>query len=258
MLLPLRDHNPTTRTPVVTLALIATNFLVFFVELSQGSNLSEFIARWGATPYELTHFEDLVGHVRGTSLVHVPGPPFLPVTAVTSMFLHGGWLHLLFNMHFLWIFGNNVEDFLGPVRFLLFYLTVGVLGLATHVSIGPNSLVPTVGASGAISGMLGAYLVLYPRARVTSLLFLGIFIQFLEVPAVLLIGVWIGMQILGGVIGLGFLNSGGIAYWAHIGGFAAGWLGIRWIARGQLQAHQWRARWRQQPRPHVPDYDLWP
>jgi membrane associated rhomboid family serine protease len=253
MFLPLKDHNPTDRTPVVTLALIVVNAAIFFVEISQGAAMGEFIARWGATPYELTHFEDLVGRLRGTQLVHVEGPSFLPVTALTSMFLHGGWLHLILNMHFLWIFGNNVEDFLGPVRFLLFYLATGLLGLAAHVITDPSSPIPTVGASGAISGVMGAYLVLYPKARVTSLLFLGFFIQFVRVPAVFLITVWIVMQILGGLAGLG-VQGGGIAFWAHIGGFVAGWLGVRWIARGELASHQRRARWRQEPPSPVSDF----
>jgi membrane associated rhomboid family serine protease len=252
MLLPLRDHNPTDRVPLVTVTLIAANVVVFILELTQGSALGEFISRWGATPYELTHMEDLIGRLPGTSLVHVEGPAFLPVTGLTSMFLHGGWLHLILNMHFMWIFGNNVEDFLGPLRFAALYLGAGLLGLVAHVATSPNSMIPTIGASGAISGMLGAYLVLYPRARITSLLFLGFFIQFIEVPAVLLIGIWLLMQVLGGLAGLG-LGGGGIAFWAHVGGFAAGWLGIRWMARHRLRAHQLRARWRQEPLPRLLD-----
>ena len=246
MFFPLRDHNPTQRLPVVTMALIAANVVVFAVEVFQGNQLGIFLARWGATPYELTHGVDLVGALEGTPLVHVEGPRPLWITTVSSMFLHGGWLHLTFNMWFLWIFGNNVEDFLGRLRFLLFYLLTGLAGLAIHVAIAPNSILPTVGASGAVSGMLGAYLVLFPRARITSVLFLGFFFQFLEVPAILLIGLWTGIQVLGGLAGLMVKGeSGGVAYWAHVGGFAAGWLGIRWFYRKRLADSIWRNRWRQ-------------
>ena len=120
MFLPLKDHNPTRRTPVVTMTFIAINVLVWFVELSQGNQLGLFIARWGAVPYELTHFTDLVGS-NGSGVIHVNGPSPLWITAFTSMFLHGGWMHLIFNMLYLWIFGNNIEDFLGRFRYVLFY-----------------------------------------------------------------------------------------------------------------------------------------
>jgi len=249
MFFPLKDHNPTRRQPVVTWALMAVNFAIFFYEILQGSGLGDFIACWGATPYELTHFTDLVGRFQAAPQVnHTPGPAFLPMTAISSMFLHGGWLHLLFNMHFLWIFGNNVEDLLGPARFFGFYLVTGLVGLATHVFSDPDSVIPTVGASGAISGVMGAYLVAFPRARVTSLLVLGFFIQFLEVRAVLLIGFWIAIQIALGLVGLGVSAGGGTAYWAHIGGFVAGWIGIRWVARTQLAQRTWVNAWPQAKR----------
>lgn len=246
MLFPLRDHNPTLRTPVVTIGLIVVNVLVFFHELSYGSDIGLFLARWGATPYELTHFVDLVGRVPGTPILHVPGPSFLPITAVTSMFLHGGWLHLIFNMLFLWIFGNNVEDQLGRLRFLVFYLGCGLAGAAMHIAVTPDSLVPTVGASGAISGTLGAYMLLFPRARVTSVLFLGFFVTLVQIPAVLLISLWMSIQVLAGLAGLTVAaNEGGIAHWAHIGGFAAGWVGVRVFFAGRLEDVRWRSRWRQ-------------
>ena len=242
MFFPLRDHNPTRGTPFVTIGLIAANFLFWFVELGQGERLGYFLARWGATPFELTHLQDLVGPVAGTPLVHAPGPPLLWITPLASMFLHAGWLHLLFNMHFLWIFGNNVEDALGHARFLLFYLLWGLFGLGLHVATDPDSIVPTVGASGAISGVLGAYLMLYPRARVTSLLFLGLFIQFLQVPALVLIVVWTLLQIFGGLASVGRVG-GGTAYWAHIGGLAAGYFSTRWLARDRLAAQSLRQQW---------------
>lgn len=238
MFLPLKDHNPTTRTAYVTIALIVVNCLVFFYEFAQGREMGLFIARWGATPFELTHFEDLVGNLSGTQLVHVPSPTPIHLTALTSMFLHGGWLHLGMNMLFLWIFGNNVEDFLGPVKFLGLYLLWGLFGLALHVVTQPSSPIPVVGASGAISGVLGAYLVLYPRARVTSLLFLGIFVQFIQVPAVVLITVWTAFQVIGGITSMSSIG-GGTAYWAHVGGLAAGWFMLRWIARDHLRARAW-------------------
>jgi membrane associated rhomboid family serine protease len=242
MFLPLRDHNPTRNTPVLTFALIAGNLLVWFVELGQGDRLGDFLARWGATPYELTHLQDLVGAVPGTQLVHVQGPAFLWITPFTSMFLHAGWMHVLFNLHFLWIFGNNVEDALGHVRFLLLYLVWGLFGLLLHVAIDPDSVIPTVGASGAISGVLGSYLTLFPRARVTSLLFLGIFVQLLQVPALILIVVWTFLQIFGGLASVGNAG-GGTAYWAHIGGLAAGYFATRWVARDRVTAQSLRGRW---------------
>lgn len=227
MFLPLRDHNPTSGIPWATIGLIAVNVLVFLREVIAGPDLHFLLARWGATPYELTHLDDLVGRVEGSALVHVEGPSWLWITAITSMFLHGGWLHLILNMHFLWIFGNNVEDVLGSLRFLGFYLASGVIGLLTHVATDPNSIVPTVGASGAVSGMLGAYLILFPRARVTTLMFLGFFVSRIEVRALLLISVWTLIQVLGGLVGLTVSgNAGGVAYWAHIGGFVAGFAGM--------------------------------
>jgi len=248
MLIPLRDHNPTQRVPVITIGLIVVNLLVFLREIAAGPDMHLFLARWGATPYELTSMIDLVGRVGQSQLVHVDGPSFLPVTAVTSMFLHGGWMHLLFNMHFLWIFGNNIEDFLGPLRFLGFYLVAGLLGLATHVAIDPDSIIPTVGASGAISGMLGAYLVLYPKARISSMLFLGFFVQFLQVPALLLISLWTVIQVLGGVTGLMIPgDSGGVAYWAHIGGFVAGFVVMKAFFRTSVAEAKLASRWRQLP-----------
>jgi membrane associated rhomboid family serine protease len=242
MFFPLRDHNPTRSTPLVTIALIAANLLIWFIELGQGERFADFLARWGATPFELTHFEDLIGSVPDTPIVHVPGPAILWITPLSSMFLHAGWVHLIFNMHFLWLFGNNVEDALGRARYLLFYLVWGLLGLLLHVATDPNSLIPTVGASGAISGVLGAYLMLYPRARVTSLLFLGFFIQFLQVPAVVLIVVWTLLQIFGGLATAGN-QGGGTAYWAHLGGLAAGYFTTRWLARDRLAAQGLRQQW---------------
>jgi rhomboid family protein len=242
MFLPLRDHNPTRTTPYLTISLIATNLLVWFYELSRGSNLDLFLARWGATPFELTHLKDLIGAVPGTQLVHVAGPRLLWVTPLTAMFLHASWIHILFNLHFLWIFGNNVEDVLGHLRFLAFYVLWGLFGFLLHIAIDPDSIIPTIGASGAISGVLGAYLTLFPRARVTSLLFLGFFIQFVQVPALVLILVWTVLQIFAGVATIG-ARGGGTAYWAHVGGLASGYFITRWVSRDRLAAQTWRQRW---------------
>ncbi len=244
MFLPLRDHNPTLRTPYVTIALIVTNVLVWIIELMQGDQ-SYFMAQWGATPYEITRLEDLVGTIPEIGLVHAPSPIPIPLTLFSSMFLHGGWLHIIMNMHFLWLFGNNVEDFLGHARFLAFYLATGLVGALAHVVVDPGSIIPMVGASGAISGIMGAYLVLYPRARFQSVIILFVFFTTVEIPAMVLLGVWMAIQVLGGLAGLGMSGGGGgVAFWAHIGGFAAGWIWIRVMGRGRLQHHHSRAAWR--------------
>ncbi len=232
MFLPLHDHIPTRRTAVVTIGLIAANILVFLFEVGHGTQMSALIARWGAIPWELTHGRAIVLPDTGLPEAELPAayptaPGFPWVTALSSMFMHGGWAHLLFNMLYLWIFGNNVEDVLGRVRFIVFYLSAGLCALLAHVLSNPGSTVPVVGASGAIGGVLGAYLFLFPHARVTSLLFLGFFIRLVEVPAVLLLGFWVLLQLLGGCVSLAWSGAAGVAYWAHIGGFAAGWLGVR-------------------------------
>jgi membrane associated rhomboid family serine protease len=236
MFLPLKDHNPTTLRPTVTIGLIALNCFVFLIELAHGPSLPYFIAHWGAVPYAFTHFGDVVAV--GGNLPVSSGPSPFWITGITSMFLHGGWAHLLFNMLFLWIFGNNVEDFLGHVRYLAFYIVTGLLGLFTHVLLHPTSTIPVVGASGAISGVLGAYMVLYPRARVTTLVFLLFFVTFIEVPAIVLLGFWIILQLFSGLGSLGHGGSG-TAHWAHIGGFAAGYLILRfWLAKELVVARR--------------------
>ncbi len=233
MFLPLKDYNPTQRRPWVTQVLIAANVGVWILELSQGAGLGEFLHQWGAIPQKI---------------LHSPFPSAVDLTLVSSLFLHGGWAHISFNMLFLWIFGNNVEDFLGRTRYLVFYLGSGVLGSLLHIVLSPNSTIPTVGASGAISGALGAYLVLYPQARVRCLLFLGFFVQIIDVPAILLISVWTVLQFLGGFAGLfADTNLSGVAYWAHVGGFLTGWICLRFVYRDRRQHDLWRSRWRQLP-----------
>jgi membrane associated rhomboid family serine protease len=215
--IPLRDANPTRRSPVVTLALIVTCFVAFAWELgvlaSGGeAGLDRFVIEHGVVPADVTAALR-AGNIASVAVLGV----------VTSMFLHGGWLHLLGNMLYLWIFGNNVEDRLGRPLFLLFYLAGGVAAAAAQVAISPESTVPLIGASGAIAATLGAYLVIYPRARILSLVFLGFFYQLIEVPALLVLGFWFVLQLIDGAASLGASNAqGGVAFFAHIGGFAAG------------------------------------
>ena len=216
-MIPLRDANPTRRTPIVTLALILACFVVFAWELGRlGSGgmeaLDAFAREWGIVPAELS-----AAWTSGTNLTGEA------LTLITSQFLHGGWLHLLGNLLFLWIFGNNVEDRLGRLRFLLFYLGGGVVAGLTQVAIGPHSTIPTIGASGAIAATLGAYVVLFPRARITSLVFLGFFYQLIDVPAVVVLLFWFVLQLIDGIASLGVTDAGGgVAFFAHIGGFVFG------------------------------------
>ena len=202
MFLPLKDENPTSRLPIVTIFLIALNILIFvYIEFSS-IELRYIVFKMGAIPYELTHFTTLKGIPR----------IFPPLTLITSMFLHGSWFHLLGNMLYLWIFGNNVEDYLGRVRFILFYFITGLGASLAHILTHANSQTPMVGASGAIAGILGAYLILYPAARVLTLVFIWI----VPVPAALILMIWFFGQVMN--IGIG----GGVAWFAHIGGFLIG------------------------------------
>ena len=229
-MIPLRDANPTRRTPIVTLALVVSCMALFAYELglqvSGGFEaLDAFITTWGVVPAEL------IAAWRAGDIVSVE-----TATLVTSQFLHAGWLHLLGNMLFLWIFGNNIEDRLGRLAFLLFYLAGGVAAGLAQVAIDPSSTVPTIGASGAIAAILGAYLVWFPRARITSLVFLGFFYQLIDVPAVIVLGFWFVLQVLDGITSLGITDaSGGVAFFAHIGGFVAGaaaaWLIATFLGR---------------------------
>jgi membrane associated rhomboid family serine protease len=215
--IPLRDANPTRRTPIVTLALIVTCFVLFAYELGRLASgnveeLDRFVTEWGVVPAELVE--------AWSSGANLPGEA---LTLITSQFLHGGWLHLLGNMLFLWIFANNIEDRFGPIGFLLFYLSGGVVAGLAQVAINPESTIPTVGASGAIAATLGAYLVLFPRARITSLVFLGFFYQLINVPAVVVLVFWFVLQLVDGIASLGVTDaSGGVAFFAHIGGFVFG------------------------------------
>jgi membrane associated rhomboid family serine protease len=218
--LPIADQNiPGRGWAVVTFALIAINVLVFvFLQLPNDA----FTYGWAAVPREITTGMDITGPVRmggEVAFVLEPGPSPIQLTLLSSMFMHGGWLHLAGNMLFLYIFGDNVEHTVGPVLFLVFYLIAGLIGSLAQVFIEPNSLIPSLGASGAISGVLAAYLVLFPSNRVLVV----IFYSAVWVPALLVIGLWAVLQFIGGIGQIAVTEqTGGVAYAAHIGGFVAG------------------------------------
>ncbi|MEI2617895.1 MAG: rhomboid family intramembrane serine protease [Thermomicrobiales bacterium] len=227
-MIPIGDDNRARRrSPVVVIALILLNAAVFIYELSlqrQGSDvLGHFIYSWGAVPIELLHLRDY--------------PPTIPlpiwVTGLTSMFIHGGWLHLLGNMLFLWVFGDNVEDNMGHARFAVFYLLSGIGAVALQMLIDPSSAQPMIGASGAISGVLAAYLVLFPRGRIRVLIWLGFFVTIISLPALIVIGFWIALQFISGLASVGpdTTQTGGIAYFAHIGGFLTGLVAVFFFRR---------------------------
>jgi membrane associated rhomboid family serine protease len=209
LFLPLKDDNPVSSFPFVTIGIILANGLIFFHQLNLDFAASQrFIYQWGAIPYQLTHGE----------VIHVNPTIPVPLTLFSSMFLHGGILHLFGNMLYLWIFGNNIEDTLGHFRFLLFYLVCGLCAGAAQVFSDPNSAVPMIGASGAIGGILGAYLLLFPRARILTLIFIVIFIKMVRIPALIILGFWFFIQLLS--VGGGAISN--VAFFAHIGGFIAG------------------------------------
>jgi membrane associated rhomboid family serine protease len=207
-MIPLRDDNPTKTVALVTIGIIGINVLTFLYELtlSTPAHVQAFFADFALVPAELTH---------------APSPAAYQ-TIFTSMFLHGGWLHLIGNMLYLWIFGNNIEDSVGHFKFVLFYLLCGIGAAAAQVLISPDSTVPMIGASGAISGVLGAYLLLFPRARVLVLFPIWIFWRVFYVPAVVVLALWFALQVLSGLAVLGVNLTGGVAFWAHVGGFVAG------------------------------------
>lgn len=209
--------------------IIVANIAVFIYEVSLGQQMDRFIFQYGMTPYEITHAVTL--HPRDIPAVY---------TIFTSMFLHAGWFHVGANMLFLWIFGNNVEDSMGRLRFIFFYLLCGVVASVAQIAVMPDSRIPNVGASGAIAGVLGGYLLLYPRARVTTLIFLGIFITFVDLPAVVVLVLWVVIQVLSVPLHFGGGDTGGVAYFAHIGGFVAGLLAIRFFTIGRASVRHKR------------------
>jgi rhomboid family protein len=255
-LFPLKDNIPTERFPLVTVALIVINVVVYlFVQGKTGIDFGgnsldqDQLTRYAAIPYEFTHwgkecgFDDATGRVlcEGQSGVSGTAPSQLPTiaTAFTGMFTHSGLLHLGGNMLFLWIFGNNVEDSMGKVKFIAFYLLGGFAALALQIAVDPTSTAPTLGASGAIAAVLGGYILLYPRARVLTVIFIILFFTLIEVPAMVVLAIWFAEQLLFGVWGLTDPTGGGggVAYFAHIGGFAFGLLAIRLFAHRRSAAY---------------------
>jgi membrane associated rhomboid family serine protease len=240
---PLKDNIGTRRTPVITIALILANVVIYLLSIRNGGSIlggpgTETVIHYGAIPYEFTHPGrecDLAGGVQqaivcGSHIDHQPPTWF---TALSSMFMHGGIAHIAGNMLFLWVFGNNVEDAMGRVKFVIFYVLGGLAAMALQTAVDPNATVPSVGASGAIAAVLGGYLVLYPRARVLTLVFLFVFFTFIEIPAMFFLVIWFAQQVL-----FGYFDQvdptgggGGVAYFAHIGGFIFGLLAVKAFAR---------------------------
>jgi membrane associated rhomboid family serine protease len=241
---PLKDNIPTERTAYVTIAIIAINvFVYFFLQKGGISGPSDgSVVNWGVIPYELTHpgkeCAESMGEIVCQGQPGVVGaPPEQPPTILTvfsSMFMHGGILHLAGNMLFLWIFGNNVEDAMGHVRFVVFYLLGGVAAVALQVVANPDAAVPTIGASGAVAAVLGGYILLYPHARVITLIFIIFFFTILELPALVILGFWFIEQILFGLAEVATPaggGGGGVAYFAHVGGFVFGLAAIKLFAQ---------------------------
>jgi len=245
---PYRDENETQRTPLITLGLIALNVLVWLLIQRAGSAipLATSVCNLGLIPGELTGaLPPGTGFPMGEGLVCLTDPGRQLSHLITSMFLHGSWMHLIGNMWVLWLFGNNVEDSMGRFRFLVFYPTCGLAAALAQVVSNPASPIPMVGASGAISGVMGAYLVLYPNVRVFCLVFLGFFVTSVALPAWLMLVYWFVLQFVSGLAAFGG-EGGGVAFWAHIGGFVAGLILIKLFAREAYveahRAHHWRPR----------------
>jgi membrane associated rhomboid family serine protease len=263
-MIPLKDNIPNLRFPLVTVTLVLVNVIAYLLSIRNGGGLlggpsTSTVLHDAAIPYDFTHGGQYctlqVGvDPSGTEVTqalckHGAWPGQIPTwaSAFTSMFMHGGLLHIAGNMIFLWIFGPNVEEAMGRVRFLFFYLLGGLAALAAQILIDPNSTTPTLGASGAIAAVLGGYIVLYPRARILSLIFIVFFVTIVEVPALVILGLWFLEQILFGSAGLANPVGGGtgVAYFAHIGGFVFGLLLVRlFVGRGKPQAGAAPVVWR--------------
>jgi membrane associated rhomboid family serine protease len=242
---PLKDNIPTSSFPLVTIGLIVINVLAYFLWQKGGilhGPAEANVVDYGWIPYEIKHPGNQCV-IQGQSIAcgEVPGQPSVLVTAFTSMFMHGSIVHLGGNMLFLWIFGNNVEDSMGPVKYVAFYLLGGLAALAgqTLVASGSGNAVPLVGASGAIAAVLGGYILLYPRARVLTVIFIILFFTIIEIPALVVLGFWFVQQVLFGAWGLTDPtgDGGGVAYFAHVGGFVFGLLLIRLFATRENPAY---------------------
>jgi membrane associated rhomboid family serine protease len=250
--IPYRDENPTVRTPIVTFVIVGLNVMMWLLVQGAGSTgispsgevsgLAASVCNLGLIPGELT-LQAQVGAALpiGENLACTIDPGRQATHLVTSMFLHGSWMHIIGNMWFLWIFGNNVEDSMGRLRFALFYVLCGLGAAFAQVASNPDSMVPMVGASGAIGGVMGAYVILYPKVRVFTFVPLGFFMTSVALPAWVMLGYWMLLQFLGT---LGGTEGGGVAFWAHIGGFAAGAVLIKLFVRPDYVAEHKRQHWR--------------
>lgn len=232
-MIPISDEGGRLhRFPIVTVLIIAISSAVFLYEMTLSDrSLRQFVMAYGVVPFEITTGRDLTPTI--------PWP--LWFTLFSSMFMHGGWMHIIGNMLYLWVFGDNIEDRLRPVPYLLFYLVCGLAASGAQILVDPSSRVPSIGASGAVAGVLGAYLLLYPGNRINSLIFFGYFVRVVQLPAVLVLGFWIVLQLFSGLLSLGVET--GVAYWAHIGGFAAGMVLMAPMAllrSRRLRSPRWR------------------
>jgi len=234
---PYKDENPTELTPVVTLGIIAVNAMVWLLVqgLGAGEPPARSVCQLGLIPGEVLRTVP-----PGTSVPLGPGVHCVLTadahwsTVLTSMFMHGGWFHIIGNMWFLWVFGNNIEDSMGHARFVVFYLLCGVAAAGAQMVVAPRSVVPMVGASGAISGVMGAYTLLYPRVRVHTLVTLGFFVTTVTLPAYVMLGYWFVLQLLMGAVGALSPTEGGVAVWAHVGGFLTGLLLVKLFANPEF------------------------
>ncbi len=218
-MIPYKDDNPTRTFPFITVGIMALNVLVFILQIMSDESGGDLIYSYGAIPSDLLN-------------LHTRQPIHAALTVFTSMFMHGGLLHIGGNMLYLWIFGDNIEDRLGHFRFLCFYLFCGVVAAYSNAIMSPHSHIPMIGASGAISGVLGAYALLFPRARVHTLVFLGFFVTVVRIPSLIVIGFWAIIQLVSGLLAEGPIRQGGIAWFAHVGGFLVGLLTIKlWLPR---------------------------
>ena len=232
-MIPFRDNIPSRSFPIITILIILVNVSAFLYELALGRYLEPFLFHYGVVPAAVVAWPE------SDVPISAVGLPFL-----TSMFLHAGWLHLIGNMWYLWIFGDNVEDRLGHFTYLLFYLLCGLGAGIVHTILNYNTTVPSIGASGAIAGVLGAYVVSYPWARVQTLVPIFIFIQIIEIPALIVLGFWFVMQFLYGAASLATTtaNAGGVAWWAHIGGFVVGMILIGLFPRKDRPQYEYHWR----------------
>ncbi len=220
---PFKDDNPTRTFPFITIGIIAINILVYIWELMSPAGEKYIVYNYGAIPSDLISLEK-------TQRLH----PAL--TIFSSMFLHAGLLHVGGNMLYLWIFGNNIEDRLGHFRFLLFYLVSGIIAAYSHAITSPASTMPMIGASGAVAGVLGAYILLFPHAKVHTLIFFGFFVQVVKIPALIVIGFWAIIQVVNGILSQRLIAQGGVAWFAHIGGFLVGLLTIKlWLPKRRFK-----------------------